>query len=197
MSKLSFIIANKSFIVRRGLVSTIEEIQNLKVVKELDNELSLLKAIDKLNPDFVVINFELYKSLNLQKFNSTIEKRKAKIIKLIDRNTDNDFFKETDSYIDINETKSNIINQIKNIASPFLESENISVNNSILSNREKDVLRYIALGMTNKEVADKLFISVHTVVSHRKNITKKLDIHTVSGLTIYAVLNKIIDIKSS
>ena len=197
MSKLSFIIANKSFIVRRGLVSTIEEIQNLKVVKELDNELSLLKAIDKLNPDFVVINFELYKSLNLQNFNSTIEKRKAKIIKLIDRNTDNDFFKETDSYIDINETKSNIINQIKNIASPFLESENISVNNSILSNREKDVLRYIALGMTNKEVADKLFISVHTVVSHRKNITKKLDIHTVSGLTIYAVLNKIIDIKSS
>ena len=197
MSKLSFIIANKSFIVRRGLVSTIEEIQNLKVVKELDNELSLLKAIDKLNPDFVVINFELYKSLNLQNFNSTIEKRKAKIIKLIDRNTDNDFLKETDSYIDINETKSNIINQIKNIASPFLESENISVNNSILSNREKDVLRYIALGMTNKEVADKLFISVHTVVSHRKNITKKLDIHTVSGLTIYAVLNKIIDIKSS
>ena len=197
MSKLTFIIANKSFIVRRGLVSTIEELPNFEVVKEVENEINLFKAIDKLTPDFVIINFEFYKSLNIINLNSLIEKRKTKIIKLVDRNTDNDFFKETDFYIDINESKSSIVGQIKDIATPFLESENISINNSILSNREKDVLRYIALGFTNKEVADKLFISVHTVVSHRKNITKKLDIHTVSGLTIYAVLNKIIDIKSS
>ncbi|MCK5822513.1 MAG: response regulator transcription factor [Bacteroidales bacterium] len=197
MSKLTFIIANKSFIVRRGLVSTIEELPNFEVVKEVENEINLFKAIDKLTPDFVIINFEFYKSLNIINLNLLIEKRKTKIIKLVDRNTDNDFFKETDFYIDINESKSSIVGQIKDIATPFLESENISINNSILSNREKDVLRYIALGFTNKEVADKLFISIHTVVSHRKNITKKLDIHTVSGLTIYAVLNKIIDIKSS
>ena len=196
MSRLTFIIANKSYIVRRGLVTTIEEMNGVEVVKEVDNERNLFKTINKFKPDFVIINYDFYKSIDLNDFNSFIDKRKLKIIKLIDRNKDKDFFKETDCYIDINDSKNNIVNKIKDIVTPFLQTEKIIVTNSVLSNREKDVLRYIALGMTNKEVADKLFISVHTVVSHRKNITKKLDIHTVSGLTIYAVLNKIIDIKS-
>jgi len=51
------------------------------------------------------------------------------------------------------------------------------------------------LGLTNQEVAEKLFISVHTVMTHRKNITKKLGIKTVSGLTVYALLNKVIEIQ--
>ncbi|MBE9468128.1 MAG: response regulator transcription factor [Bacteroidetes bacterium] len=196
MSKLKFIIADKSFLVRRGLVCTIEEFESFEVVRELDNEKSLFKAIAKLSPDFVIINLNFYKSLRLKEFNSLTKKNKTKIIKLIDKNKDDVFFNETDYYIDINDSKSNIINQIKDITEQFLKSEKTS-KNSILSNREKDVLRHIALGLTNKEVADKLFISIHTVVSHRKNITKKLDIHTVSGLTIYAILNKIIDIESS
>ncbi len=197
MSRLTFIIANKSYIVRRGLVTTIEEMNGVEVIKEVDNKMKFFKIINKLKPDFVIINYDFYKSIDINDFNSLIDKRNLKIIKLIDRNKDKDFFKETDYYIDINDTKNNIINQIKDIVTPFLQTKKTIVSNSVLSNREKDVLRYIALGMTNKEVADKLFISVHTVVSHRKNITKKLDIHTVSGLTIYAVLNKIIDIKSS
>jgi DNA-binding NarL/FixJ family response regulator len=61
-----------------------------------------------------------------------------------------------------------------------------------LSEREKEILISIANGLTNKEIADKHFISVHTVVSHRKNITRKIGIKTVSGLTIYAVLNNLI-----
>jgi DNA-binding NarL/FixJ family response regulator len=61
-----------------------------------------------------------------------------------------------------------------------------------LSEREKEILISIANGLTNKEIADKHFISIHTVVSHRKNITRKIGIKTVSGLTIYAVLNNLI-----
>jgi DNA-binding CsgD family transcriptional regulator len=61
-----------------------------------------------------------------------------------------------------------------------------------LSQREKEILISVANGLTNKEIADKHFISVHTVVSHRKNITRKTGIKTVSGLTIYAVLNNLI-----
>ena len=62
-----------------------------------------------------------------------------------------------------------------------------------LSVREKEVLKLVALGLSNKEIADQLFISVHTVISHRKNITEKLGIKSISGLTVYAILNKIID----
>jgi DNA-binding CsgD family transcriptional regulator len=62
-----------------------------------------------------------------------------------------------------------------------------------LTLREKDVLKLVALGHSNKEMADKLFISIHTVISHRKNITEKLGIKSISGLTVYAILNKLID----
>lgn len=61
-----------------------------------------------------------------------------------------------------------------------------------LSERETEILRLVALGLTNNEISEKLFISVHTVMTHRKNITRKLGIKTVSGLTVYAILNKLI-----
>lgn len=63
-----------------------------------------------------------------------------------------------------------------------------------LSNREKDVLVQIVNGLSNKEIADKLCLSTHTVMSHRKNIARKLNIHSTAGLTIYAIVNGIVEI---
>lgn len=62
-----------------------------------------------------------------------------------------------------------------------------------LTTREKDVLKHVALGYSNKVIAEKLFISIHTVISHRKNITDKTGIKSISGLTVYAILNNLID----
>ncbi|MBO5820128.1 MAG: response regulator transcription factor [Alistipes sp.] len=62
-----------------------------------------------------------------------------------------------------------------------------------LSERERDVLVLVARGLTNKEIASELVISPHTVISHRKNIVHKTGIRSVAGLTVYAVLNKLID----
>ena len=62
-----------------------------------------------------------------------------------------------------------------------------------LSNREIDVLVALAKGLTNKEISDQLFISVHTVITHRKNIIRKTGIKSVSGLTVYALLNNLVD----
>lgn len=63
-----------------------------------------------------------------------------------------------------------------------------------VTSRERDIIRDIALGLSSKEIADKNFISPHTVVTHRKNISKKLGIKSISGLTIYAIVNKLISI---
>lgn len=63
-----------------------------------------------------------------------------------------------------------------------------------LGEREKEIVRHIAKGLTNKQIADKLYISTHTVATHRRNICAKLDIHTSSGLTLYAIVHNIIDI---
>lgn len=62
-----------------------------------------------------------------------------------------------------------------------------------LSIREIDVLKLVAQGYSNKEMADRLFISIHTVMSHRKNITEKLGIKSISGLTVFAIINNYID----
>jgi regulator of cell morphogenesis and NO signaling len=64
-----------------------------------------------------------------------------------------------------------------------------------LTSREVEVLQLVACGLLNKEIADTLSISLHTVISHRKNITKKLEIRTVAGLTIYALMNGLISSK--
>ena len=69
-------------------------------------------------------------------------------------------------------------------------------NSEALSDREKDVIVSLVQGMTNKEIADHLFISINTVITHRRNIARKLQIHSPAGLTIYAIVNNLVDISS-
>ncbi|MCR5152434.1 MAG: helix-turn-helix transcriptional regulator [Prevotella sp.] len=69
-------------------------------------------------------------------------------------------------------------------------------NSEALSDREKEVIVSLVQGMTNKEIADHLFISVNTVITHRRNIARKLQIHSPAGLTIYAIVNNLVDISS-
>ena len=63
-----------------------------------------------------------------------------------------------------------------------------------LSDRERDVIIAVVQGMSNKEIADHLCISVNTVITHRRNIARKLQIHSPAGLTIYAIVNNLVDI---
>ena len=69
-------------------------------------------------------------------------------------------------------------------------------NAEALSDREKDVVVALVQGMANKEIADHLCISINTVITHRRNIARKLDIHSPAGLTIYAIVNGLVDISS-
>ena len=65
-----------------------------------------------------------------------------------------------------------------------------------LSDREKEVIIGVVQGLQNKEIADRLFISTNTVITHRRNIARKLQIHSPAGLTIYAIVNGLVDISS-
>ena len=73
-----------------------------------------------------------------------------------------------------------------------LESE---TGQDVLSNREKEIITCVVKGMTNKEIADALFLSAHTVITHRRNIARKLQIHSPAGLTIYAIVNKLVELQ--
>lgn len=71
-----------------------------------------------------------------------------------------------------------------------------SCDNEAISEREKEVIIGVVKGLSNKEIANKLFISINTVTTHRRNIARKLQIHSSASLTIYAIVNHLVDINS-
>ena len=112
--------------------------------------------------------------------------RRNKTALLIDSTEEHGALSSTNR-ITLRSSQETIIEQLQQ-----LFTSDSSENNKDLSSREVDVLQLIVKGITNKEIADKLNISLNTVLTHRKNITAKLGIKTVSGLTFYAIMNGII-----
>lgn len=92
----------------------------------------------------------------------------------------------------------NITDSAESISKQITELSSVEIHTApegeqeLLSDREIEVLKQIIKGFSNKEIADNLNISIHTVISHRKNISQKTGIKSQSGLTIYAISNKII-----
>jgi regulator of cell morphogenesis and NO signaling len=74
------------------------------------------------------------------------------------------------------------------------ESDEMMTKEDQLSEREKEIVVCVAKGLSNKEIADKLCLSVNTVTTHRRNIARKLQIHSPAGITIYAIVNKLVTI---
>lgn len=103
-------------------------------------------------------------------------------------------FKDYDAVLRITDS----VGQIANLFDHLIVTEENTTPNAEegdgLTPREKEVVVCIVKGMTNKEIATKLYLSPHTVITHRRNIGKKLQIHSPSGLTIYAIMNKLIDL---
>jgi len=97
---------------------------------------------------------------------------------------------KTIASIMLDDSSIKIIEAVKQAIQSLSEEKSL---NSSLTEREIEILKLVALGNASKEIADRLNISTHTVVTHRKNITEKLGIKSISGLTVYAILNKIIN----
>ena len=105
---------------------------------------------------------------------------------------DKNILKNFKEVIELSDNKQKVINKMLNLQNN--NDETSAQNESVdLSNREVDVLVCVAKGMTNKDISDMLNISVHTVITHRKNIVKKTGIKSVSGLTVYALLNNLVE----
>lgn len=193
MAKVSFIIVERSFVIREGLKKIIKGFPETTVLKELSDVSNLQKQIFGLKPGILIINVKLLEDAHDDIRKMFTERVKTKFIILVGSRRENEHFAYFDEKISVDDSEEDLKKKLQSLIEANFPTK-LEENNSELSDREKEVVKQIALGNTNKEIADQLFISTHTVITHRKNITKKLGIKTVSGITVYAILNKIIDI---
>lgn len=191
MPKSTFIVIEQSYIIRKGLISLIEKIPNTQIILQIDN-MNDIDNIRNHDPDFVIISSNLLDKNVTDCLSKNVENVQMILLSEDHKNSFNEI--NWVENILINETQNSILKKINKLIGNHISNQPQRYTPDEISEREADILRNIALGYSNKEIADKLFISTHTVVTHRKNITRKLGIKTVPGLTIYAILNKLIDL---
>lgn len=190
--KYRLIVIESSPIVTAGLKTFMETQPEFEIVQCFTDFSHYLERSVSLHPDILLINpalIDYQKRLNIK---SLLPHQDLLLVALVYTYVDNEVLKQYNGRIEINDDVAGIVRKLKQVI------ENSTVNAEIsdgyeLSERELEILTAIAKGMTNKEIADLHNISIHTVISHRKNITRKTGIKTVSGLTVYALLNNLID----
>ncbi len=152
------------------------------------NEIQNLAALGKL--ELAVINPSQIQNKNKEFLSAKKNHPGIVWVALIYNFFDQQLLSLFDKVINITDSGESIAEQIKNLSNSEIHSNDVE--HEQLSEREIDVLKLIVKGFSNKEIADNLNISIHTVISHRKNISQKTGIKSQSGLTIYAISNKII-----
>ena len=187
------IICEASEIISIGLAEIIDSMAQFDVVSRLDSPEHLSEKITATDANLLIIDPTLLGFHN-REFLSQLGKEHPQLIMiaLTTSYLDHSMLTPYHGVIEINDTRSKIISKMNE----FAQSEATKNADDVeLSKRETDVLVAVAKGMMNKEIADQMNISIHTVISHRKNITRKTGIKSVSGLTVYALLNNLIDEK--
>ena len=187
------IICEASEMIAIGLAEIIDSMAQFDVAARLDSPEHLSEKITASDANLLIVDPTLLGFHN-KDFLSQLGKEHPQVvmIALVTSYLDHSMLTPYSGFIEINDTRSKIISKMND----FAQSETTKTSDDVeLSKRETDVLVAIAKGMMNKEIADQMNISIHTVISHRKNITRKTGIKSVSGLTVYALLNNLIDEK--
>lgn len=208
-------LADDHRIVRESLQSKLNTIQGIKVVGEAGNGQETVRLVGQTQPNVVVLDFAM-PHLNGIEVTRRIRKSSSAIkVIILSMYKDNHYIVEAvkagaNGYVLKEESFECLIEAIEAVIkgkiylSPCIEkmvvwdfikrvqTEDAPGAGVFLSGREKEVLQLIAEGKTSQEIAGLLYVSASTVDTHRKNIMKKLGIHSIAGLVRYAIRNKIV-----
>ena len=185
-----------SVLVARGFDSVFSELGEFRVSGVLSDLGNVAEARLKLSgADVIVVDpvvFEYTTRANVRPVISQYSD--AAVVCLQTINMSDEVLKQYDETVNIYDAPTVIVRKLRSAMSA--RSETPKPEGEELSAREKEILVCVAKGMLNKEIADYYNISIYTVITHRKNITRKTGIRTVAGLTVYALLNNLIDYSS-
>jgi len=209
-NKLSIVLADDHTILREGLRALLTADSNFEIVGEARDGREAVRCVEKLGPDLLLMDLSMPRMSGMDAIRE-IKKRypETKIIALTVHKTE-EYLLTTlqagaDGYVLKDATHDELMVAIKNVMggksylSPgvsekviegYLEGKEKTRSLSSwesLSQREREVLKLIAEGYKNKEIADDLCISLKTVEKHRANLMKKLDLHNAAALTVYAM----------
>ena len=185
------ILVEPSHIISQGLVSCLDNagamfrVDRLSDLSMLNRQLSSRSAdVILVNPSQVLIDEKIFREIKARH-------PALKWIGVVYSFFEPHFLSGFDGIITISDSPQAIVRTIERVTSGSNPAEADSHKES-LSERETDVLKLLVSGLSNKEIADRLSISAHTVITHRKNISQKTGIRSVPGLTIYAVVKGLI-----
>ncbi len=192
-STRKIIVVTNSFLFSSGIESLALELSGLLVEHVFSgSEKRLSQKIIDSKPEFVIIDPEAISDCLIPTLRELQNDRDIVTIGLINPNSSEKIISRFSNTLTTNGNKFQLTEQLQNIVG----SESAKpTSEQLISKRETEILKYLVMGFTNQEVADKLFLSIHTVMTHRKKINRKLGIKTVSGLTVYALMNNIVDIR--
>lgn len=193
--KINLSIIEPSEIITEGLSAILKESESFNILPTFMDINSAQEKILSLRPDVIIINPTLLQSYDKTKLAYfTQNYSNVVLIGLIYQYIDPNILHFFNGFIDIRENRNKVASNIKKL----FNDNNKELNDNEeyeLSSRETDVLVLLAKGMSSKKIATKLNISIHTVNSHRKNITTKTGIKSVAGLAVYAMLRNLVDEK--
>ncbi|MDO4512292.1 MAG: response regulator transcription factor [Bacteroidales bacterium] len=193
-SPYRFVVADNSFIVRSGLVAVLRHIPGLAATAiDVKTQESLRNYVAMHKPDVVIVNPMFDGLFALKAFKSEFKDSDTRFIAISSNITDPNVLAEYDAHFSLYDAADDIYAKIKQVL--ITDRTDEATATDALSNREREIVTCVVKGLTNKEIADQLCLSVHTVITHRRNISNKLQIRSTAGLTIYAIVNKLIDIK--
>lgn len=190
------VMISPSWVLRIGLSHIIGEEQEFELAESF-SDLSSVSArkLDNLRADVVILDPSASSASGMGCLREYYEALKGRtLVGCLNAAYSQEIIDQFDSFFTINDTPAAIVRKIREAATDSRQEESRPEEGGILSAREKEVLAEVSKGLTNKEIADKLSISVFTVTTHRKNISQKLGIHSIAGLTVYAVMNRIISV---
>lgn len=160
-------------------------------VHTLRDPFTLLQTVKRLRPDIVIVSCNVCSPPMIETVRTIADLPKARFILYCETITDELLAERCEGHLSAEESDKEVIDLITSLLTAD-EREEVP---GELTPRERDIIIGVVKGMTNKEIADELFISPNTVTTHRRNIVKKLDIHSASGLTVYAIMNKLVSLQ--
>lgn len=190
-NKKRILLVEPSQMVSNGFIILMEDVIGYQVVGVIDDASRLQKKIVSCSPDIVIFNpllLALQHRTSIRSFFSI--PADMSLVALVYTFVDEWIITQFDAMLTVNDGQTQVVNKLNEIK--LLAKAQEENNSEELSDRENEILTSIVKGLTNKEIADKHFISIHTVITHRKNIIRKTGIKSVSGLTVYALLNNLI-----